>query len=311
MPRALSTSSAIADARGTRLLASRRATSTEFARHASPGHPWVRIPTARAGVLSSAREAAHHRVDRRHVVRPVPFAAESDDTKQRAAEVMWRFAQHRHRPPRDRSTATRIPGNYKFHHDGSVTFLDFGLVKRWSPGEWESLRPTARRDDRPSRRRNSSCTRWRTSRFLRARSRPRSGAGLRLRLAAPTSRTSPTTFTFTREWMRDTTRQDLRRAGTAPAASSKQLNMPPSFVILDRVVWGVSAILGKLEVHRLHGAAMLLEYIDRRRPRHRPRSRGGRRPPHPLTPRSRDERIAGIRSVRSSQSGPMTTSRVH
>ena len=25
------------------------------------------------------------------------------------------------------------------------------------------------------------------------------------------------------------------------------LNMPPSFVILDRVVWGVSALLGKLE----------------------------------------------------------------
>ena len=26
-----------------------------------------------------------------------------------------------------------------------------------------------------------------------------------------------------------------------------KLNMPPSFVILDRVVWGVSALLGKLE----------------------------------------------------------------
>ena len=28
------------------------------------------------------------------------------------------------------------------------------------------------------------------------------------------------------------------------------LNMPASFVILDRVVWGVSAILGKLDVDR-------------------------------------------------------------
>ena len=34
------------------------------------------------------------------------------------------------------------PGNYKFHHDGSVSFLDFGLVKRWTPGEWERLEPT-------------------------------------------------------------------------------------------------------------------------------------------------------------------------
>ncbi len=31
------------------------------------------------------------------------------------------------------------PGNYRFHEDGTVTFLDFGLVKRWGPGELESL----------------------------------------------------------------------------------------------------------------------------------------------------------------------------
>ena len=39
----------------------------------------------------------------------------------------------------------------------------------------------------------------------------------------------------------------------------EQLNLPPSFVILDRVVWGVSAILGKLEAHG-PWRAMLLEY---------------------------------------------------
>ena len=38
-----------------------------------------------------------------------------------------------------------------------------------------------------------------------------------------------------------------------------KLNMPPSFVILDRVVWGVSAILGKLEATG-PWRAMLLEY---------------------------------------------------
>jgi hypothetical protein len=38
-----------------------------------------------------------------------------------------------------------------------------------------------------------------------------------------------------------------------------KLNMPPSFVILDRVVWGVSAILGKLNVSN-PWRAMLLEY---------------------------------------------------
>jgi hypothetical protein len=38
-----------------------------------------------------------------------------------------------------------------------------------------------------------------------------------------------------------------------------KLNMPASFVILDRVVWGVSAILGKLEVTG-PWRGMLLEY---------------------------------------------------
>ena len=33
------------------------------------------------------------------------------------------------------------PGNYRFLADGRVTFLDFGLVKRWTPGEWERLSP--------------------------------------------------------------------------------------------------------------------------------------------------------------------------
>jgi len=38
-----------------------------------------------------------------------------------------------------------------------------------------------------------------------------------------------------------------------------RLNMPASFVILDRVVWGVSAIMGKLEATG-PWRAMLLEY---------------------------------------------------
>ena len=32
-------------------------------------------------------------------------------------------------------------GNYRFLADGRIAFLDFGLVKRWTPGEWERLVP--------------------------------------------------------------------------------------------------------------------------------------------------------------------------
>ena len=33
------------------------------------------------------------------------------------------------------------PGNYLFSSEGDVTFLDFGMVKRWTPGEWQLLAP--------------------------------------------------------------------------------------------------------------------------------------------------------------------------
>ncbi|MEL6891682.1 MAG: AarF/ABC1/UbiB kinase family protein, partial [Actinomycetota bacterium] len=102
------------------------------------GHPWVRIP-ALVPDLSTERLLTTEWID------GMPFdefrAIETEATKQRAAEVVWRFAQ---RAIHDYGifNGDPHPGNYRFHHDGSVTFLDYGLVKRWSPGEWESLKPT-------------------------------------------------------------------------------------------------------------------------------------------------------------------------
>ena len=74
----------------------------------------------------------------------------SPATKQRAGEVIWRFAQHavlRH----GAFNGDPHPGNYKFHHDGSVTFLDFGLVKRWSRRRVGDPGADARRDRRATR----------------------------------------------------------------------------------------------------------------------------------------------------------------
>jgi hypothetical protein len=65
-------------------------------------------------------------------------------------------------------------------------------------------------------------------------------------------------FTFTRDWMRRTLGRVADIAGPYADVIAK-LNMPPSYVILDRVVWGISAILGKLEAHG-PWRQMLLEY---------------------------------------------------
>ncbi len=102
------------------------------------GHPWVRIPKL-VPEFSTEHLLTTEWID------GMSFDEfrknESYDTKQRAGEVVWRFAQNaifRH----GIFNGDPHPGNYKFHHDGSVSFLDYGLVKRWTPGEWDSLRPT-------------------------------------------------------------------------------------------------------------------------------------------------------------------------
>jgi predicted unusual protein kinase regulating ubiquinone biosynthesis (AarF/ABC1/UbiB family) len=177
------------------------------------------------------------------------------DARRRAGESIWRFAQHSiyflgafNGDPH--------PGNYRFQRDGSVTFLDFGLVKRWSPGEWERLRPTldaviVERD--PER----LVVEMERVGFLV----PDHGLDAQQVFDYVSSPYLPyltDEFTFTRQFMKDTvsTMADLK-GPHAPVI--EKVNIPASFVILDRVVWGVSALLGKLEV-TAPWRAMLLEY---------------------------------------------------
>jgi predicted unusual protein kinase regulating ubiquinone biosynthesis (AarF/ABC1/UbiB family) len=217
------------------------------------GHPWVRIPKL-------VPEYCTERLLTTEWIDGMTFdqfrTSETEETKQRAGEVIWRFAQnaiHHY----GIFNGDPHPGNYRFHHDGSVTFLDYGLVKRWSPGEWEALKPTmdAIIIDRDP---ELLVARMESTSFLRP------GHGLDPGLvydyvSSPYTPYLTDEFTFTRDWMRETLAKIFDVQGPhAPVI--EQLNMPPSFVILDRVVWGVSAILGKLEAHGPF-RAMLMEYI--------------------------------------------------
>jgi predicted unusual protein kinase regulating ubiquinone biosynthesis (AarF/ABC1/UbiB family) len=217
------------------------------------GHPWVRLPVLVPELSTAALLTTEW-------IEGLSFdefcATASPETKQRAGEVLWRFTQHsvvRHRA----FNGDPHPGNYKFHHDGSVSFLDFGLVKTWSAGEWELLQPSLQAiivDRDP----DSLITAMETSGFLRP------GHGLDPQLvfdyvSSPYQPYLVDEFTFTRQWMIDTLATIFDVKGPH-AEVIEQLNMPPSFVILDRVVWGTSAILGKLGVSGPF-RAMLLEYI--------------------------------------------------
>ena len=225
---------------------------TEFA-GLFAGHPWVRIPGL-VPELSSERVLTTEWIDGMSFDEFQRSA--SHETKQRAGEVLWRFAQLAVNQF-GAFNGDPHPGNYKFHHDGSVTFLDFGLVKRWTTPEWDSLRPSldaiiVHRDPQ------QLITAMEASRFLRV------GHGLDPELvydyvSSPYQPYLVDEFTFTRQWMIDTLARILDVQGPH-AEVIEALNMPSSFVILDRVVWGVSAILGKLEVSAPF-RAMLLEYV--------------------------------------------------
>jgi hypothetical protein len=138
-----------------------------------------------------------------------------------------------------------------------VTFLDYGLVKRWSPGEWETLKPSMDAiviDRDPER----LVREMEQAHFLRP------GHGLDPALvyeyvSSPYVPYLSDEFTFSREWMRDTLATVLDVQGRHAPVIEK-LNMPASFLILDRVAWGVSAILGKLGAHG-PWRAMLMEYV--------------------------------------------------
>jgi len=216
------------------------------------GHPWARLPRP-VPELSSARVLTTEWVDglswNEFIDRSSP------DTKQRAAEVIWRFAQHSVRRLRA-FNGDPHPGNYRFHLDGSVTFLDFGLVKRWQPGEWERLSPTldavvVQRDP------EQLVAAMEHAGFLQE------GHALDPEavfdyVSRPYEPYLVDEFRFSREWMRDTLAAILDLNGPHREVIAK-LNMPASFVILDRVVWGVSALMGRLSAQG-PWRAMLLEY---------------------------------------------------
>ena len=225
----------------------------EFCTHFA-GHPFVSIPAV-VPETSTRRVLTSEWVDG---LSWAEFESRADERARRhAGESIWRFAQyavHRLRA----FNGDPHPGNYKFTIDGDVTFLDFGLVKRWTPGEWEQLAPSldaiiVHRD--PER----LVSVMEQIGFLRA------NHGLEPQqvydyVSTPYTPYLTDKFTFTREFVRDAMATIIDVKGPH-ADVIERLNMPPSFVILDRVVWGVSAILGKLRV-TAPWRSMLLEYRD-------------------------------------------------
>jgi len=214
-------------------------------------HPFIRIPTV-VDELSTSRVLVTEWAE--GMTWSDFESSATADQRQAAAEVVFRFGQaciYRHRS----FNGDPHPGNYRFHADGTVTFLDFGLVKTFTDGEvaslWPLIDPLLAGDE------VGTAALMVQAGFLPA------DHGLDPRqvyayVSAPYRPYLSDEFTFTRAYVAETLRTILDVKGPH-AAVVAQLNMPASFVILDRVIWGMSALLGRLEAHN-RWRAILDEY---------------------------------------------------
>jgi predicted unusual protein kinase regulating ubiquinone biosynthesis (AarF/ABC1/UbiB family) len=215
------------------------------------GHPFIRIPEV-VPERSTRRVLTSEWVEGQRWDEFLANAREAE--RQRAAEVLFRFAQgsiHRHRV----FNGDPHPGNYRFHADGSVTFLDFGLVKRWDEGEFEQLTPIldAILDSDPE----LTVRRAVSAGFLPADHGFDPGFVYEY-ISGPYEPFLTDSFTFSREWVGKALERVIDIQGRYGELIRK-LNMPTSYVILDRVVWGMSALFGHLGASG-NWRALLQEY---------------------------------------------------
>jgi predicted unusual protein kinase regulating ubiquinone biosynthesis (AarF/ABC1/UbiB family) len=215
------------------------------------GHPFIHVPAV-VPECSSRRVLTSEWVDG---LNWKDFLAHSDNgARQRAAEILFRFAQgsiHHHGV----FNGDPHPGNYRFHRDGTVTFLDFGLVKRWSPGELESLDPILDRvlAEDPT----GTVDALVFAGFLRADARldPQRVYDY---VKTPYVPFQQERFTFDPPYVARTIQTMIDLSGEN-GDIIRSLNVPPSYVILDRVTVGLAGLMGRLHASNTW-RALLAEY---------------------------------------------------
>ncbi len=110
------------------------ANQTELRSHYE-GHPFIRIPEV-VGELSTERVLV---MDEHDGMRWTAALEQPQQLKDRWGEAIYRFV-YGSLYGLGAFNADPHPGNYLFHEDGGVTFLDFGCVKRFSPEQMAAMR---------------------------------------------------------------------------------------------------------------------------------------------------------------------------
>jgi predicted unusual protein kinase regulating ubiquinone biosynthesis (AarF/ABC1/UbiB family) len=228
------------------------ANQAEFAEIFS-GHPFIHVPEV-IGELSTARILTQELVRGR----PWSEALTADhDLRSSWAEAIYRFLYGSY-SNYYLFNADPHPGNYLFHDDGSVSFLDFGCVKRLEPEEVESLDTIIR-----------ECLRgdveetWRLS--------------VEGGFFAPSGSLTPEeVFSYWREPLEQYWGEqpytitpeyvarviETRYSPTGPSANAfHHLSIPPTYAIMSRLDMGVLSLIAELQAS-IPWATLAAEYFE-------------------------------------------------
>ena len=200
------------------------------------GHPTIHVPRI-IGALSTRRVITSELSGGARFAELVGWSQEERDL---AAETIYRFV-FRSLYELRAFNGDPHPGNYLFHGGGRVTFLDFGLVKNFTPAELQPLMQMNRRlcvEHDPGAFRRS----LESAGFLRPHA-PLSTDAIIEHLAVfyDTIR-EPVPLTITGDYASSIVRRffDVR----SPVA--EYISIPKSYVILQRINLGLFAVLGQL-----------------------------------------------------------------
>ena len=204
------------------------------------GHPFIAVPAVHRDhcrpriIVSDYTEGASF---------DEMMRTSSEEQRQRYGEAIYRFAfgsLHRFRL----FNGDPHPGNYLFPGDGRVVFLDFGSVKLFTTATRDAIRrqlAVVRSGDT-----DALMDVLGEAGFLPER-RVGLDAGQLMEwfrmFNRPILEDEPFTYTpeFAREVIRSTTDP---RAGYLDML--RRLNLPPDYLLLNRIQWGVNSILGRL-----------------------------------------------------------------
>ena len=203
-------------------------------------HPFIHIPAVYPE-LSTGRVLA---TDYVHARRWSEVTGARDALRQRWGETIFRFvftSLHRH----GLFNADPHPGNYLFHDDGTVTFLDFGCVNRFTTERvsvMSALMDAALAGDAPGVLRAFINIGMLTDDDARGLDPNRLLAFYR---AALRDRTDRQPFTYTPEAVAAMVAGTYQPMGPWYDVT-RRLHMPKDLLYLNRITLGASAILGHL-----------------------------------------------------------------